>query len=147
MREILWLGCFTATQTWSIKGLFYFQTTTYPSTIFCWNWQYLKSPKMIWEAVDRQICAFEKVFLTILQYIRSVKHFPVCDQHVWHVLHIILSLYLLVALLWLVWTFVLCVWLIKAFWNYFCCCCFFFSASIILKYLRRINRTTDVAHN
>lgn len=93
-----------------------------------------------------KICAFEKVFLTILQYIRSVKHFPVCDQHVWHVLHIILSLYLLVALLWLVWTFVLCVWLIKAFWNYFCCCCFF-PACIILKYLRRINRTTDVAHN
>lgn len=53
MREILWLGCFTATQTWSIKGLFYFQTTMYPSTIFCWNWQYLKPPEMIWEAVDR----------------------------------------------------------------------------------------------
>lgn len=70
--------------------------------------------------------AFEKIFLTILQYIRLVKHFPVCDQHVWHVLHINLSLYLLVALLWLVWTFVLCVWLIKALWKYFCCCRFFF---------------------
>lgn len=43
---------FTATQTWSIKGPFYFQTTTQPSTIFCWNWQYLKSPKIIWEVVD-----------------------------------------------------------------------------------------------
>lgn len=90
-------------------------------------------------------CAFEKVFLTILQYIRSVKHFPVCDQHVWHVLHIILSLYLLVALLWLVWTFVLCL-IDKSILKLFLLL-LFFSAWIILKYLKRINQTIDVAHN